>query len=56
MASHVSITNTGAGLIASSIPNFMGGRLVELLILPKQLGYGLGGLRESFNDLLILSY
>jgi hypothetical protein len=42
--------------VASSIPNFTDGRPIELLILPKQLGYGLGGLQESFNDLLILFY
>jgi hypothetical protein len=50
------ITNTRVGLTTSSIPNFMGRHPVDLLILPKEIGHGLGGLRESFDDLLIISY
>jgi hypothetical protein len=53
---HVGITNTGAELITSSIPNFTGGHPVELHILPKQLAHGLGGLRESFDEPMIVSY
>jgi hypothetical protein len=36
--------------------NFTSRRLFELLILPKQLGYRLGYLQDSFDELLIISY
>jgi hypothetical protein len=36
--------------------SFVGGRLLELSILSMQLSHGLGDLRESFDELLILSY
>jgi hypothetical protein len=36
--------------------SFAGGRLLELSILSKQLSHGLGDIRESFDELLILSY
>jgi hypothetical protein len=34
----------------------MGGRLLELLVLLKQLGYGLGDLRDFFDEPTLVSY
>jgi hypothetical protein len=36
--------------------SFTGGRPLELLVLPKQLGHRLGYIRDSFDELKMISY
>jgi hypothetical protein len=52
------ITNTGAKMVASLIPKIWlhSWHPLELFILLEQLGHGLGGLRESFDEPTIVSY
>jgi hypothetical protein len=48
----------GQWLVASSTPktSFVDWHIMELLVVPKQLGLGLGDLWESFDELPIISY